>query len=176
MMASLSIEEVDHLKISGFIFDRKLTWSNMIEHMSTRCWQRLGALYRIKDYLGPKDLAIAFKAFVRPVCEYGNVVIMGASPSHLSKPYKTQKQAERLVGSTFPTLHSRRCASAIGLLCKVLDLRCREPLQLFCLAFVATPVSHSYYLQSSSDDCLLLLSPVQHNSLWIYFEEVFWYH
>ena len=42
---------------------------------------------------------------------------------------------------------------------------CRDPLQLFCPAFVATPVSHSYYLRSSSDDHLLLLSPVRHNSL-----------
>jgi len=71
----------------------------------------MGALYHSKDYLGPKGLAIAFKAFVRPVCEYGNVAIIGASPTHLSK---LDKQAERLSGSTFPTLHSRRCASAIG--------------------------------------------------------------
>ena len=36
-MASLSTELVDHLKILGFIVDRQLTWSNMIEHMSSPC-------------------------------------------------------------------------------------------------------------------------------------------
>ena len=49
-MASLPIEEVDRFKILGFTFDRKLTWSNMIEHISTRCGQRMGALHQIKNY------------------------------------------------------------------------------------------------------------------------------
>jgi len=61
-MTSLPIEEINHFKIEGFTFDYKLTWSNMIEHISTRCGQRMGALYRIKDYLGPRGLPIAFKA------------------------------------------------------------------------------------------------------------------
>ena len=51
-MASQPIEEVDHFKILGFTFDRKLTWNNMIEHISTHCGQRIGPLYRIKDYFG----------------------------------------------------------------------------------------------------------------------------
>ena len=100
-MASLPIEEVDHFKILGFTFDRKLTWSNMIEHISTRGRQRMGALYRIKDYLGPRGLAIAFRAFVRPVCEYGNVAFMGAASTHLSKLYIIQQLAERSSESTF---------------------------------------------------------------------------
>ena len=44
-------------------------------------------------------------------------------------------------------LQSHRAASAIGLLCKLLDFRGRGPLQLFCLNFV-NPATHSYSLRS----------------------------
>ena len=36
-MDSLSIKDVDKLKILGFYFDRRLTWSSMIENKSTLC-------------------------------------------------------------------------------------------------------------------------------------------
>ena len=103
----------------------------------------MGALYRIKDYLGPRGLAIAFKAFVRRACEYGNV-FMGAASTHLSKLDGRKRLAERSSESTFPTLCSCCSASAMGLLCKMLASCCWDPLQP---AFVATPVSHSYYLE-----------------------------
>ena len=46
-MASLPIEEVESLKILQFHFDHKLTWSTMIDQLSTRCRQRMGILYRV---------------------------------------------------------------------------------------------------------------------------------
>ena len=99
-MDSLSIEEVDNLKFLGFYFDHRLTWSSMIENMSTYFRQRMGALYRVIDFLGPRGLAVAFKSFVRPVCEYGSVAIMGASTTHLSKLDAIQKMAEKLSSLT----------------------------------------------------------------------------
>ena len=69
------------------------------------------------------------------MCEHGGVAFMGASATHLSKFDKVQKPAERVSGRVFPTLQSRRAASAIRLLCKLLDFRDRGPLQLFCPNF-----------------------------------------
>jgi len=43
------------------------------------------ALYGVKDFMEPRGWAVAFHSFVRPVCEYGSVVIMGASATDLSK-------------------------------------------------------------------------------------------
>ena len=63
--------------------------------------------------------------FVRLVCEYGSVAFMGASATHLSKFDKVQKLTERMSGGVFPALQPRRAASAIGLLCKLLDLHGR---------------------------------------------------
>ena len=163
-MPSLPIKEVESLKILGFYFDKKLTWNTMISQLSTRCRQRMGALFRMREYLGPNGLAVAFRSFVRPVCEYGGVAFMGASATHLSKFDKMQKLAERISGRVFPTLQSRRAASAIGLLCKLLDFCGRGPLQLFCPNFV-NPATHSYSLRSVNTDSLLLSSTIQFNLL-----------
>ena len=54
----------------------------------------------------------------------------------------------------FPPLSSRRKASAIGLLCKLLDGQCRGPLQNFCP--LLTSVTHTYHLRHVTDDPLSL--------------------
>ena len=87
----------------------------MIDQLATRSRQRLGAVYRVRDYLGQRGLVTAFKFFVRPICEYSNVVFMGASATHLDL---VQKMAERLCNTTFPSLTSCHDAGSIGLLCK----------------------------------------------------------
>jgi len=122
-MDSLPIEEVDTLKILGFCFDCELTWSPVINNMSTCRCQRMGALYHFKDFLGRRGLAVAFRLFVRLVCEYGSVAIMGASATHLPNLDSIQKMVEKLSGCKFPSLHSHHKASAVGLLCKLLDFR-----------------------------------------------------
>ena len=59
-MASLPIQEVESLKILGFYFDSNLTWNTMISQLSTRFRQCMGALYRVREYLGPRGLTVAF--------------------------------------------------------------------------------------------------------------------
>ena len=63
-MATLSIDEVDVLKILEIHFDRKLLWSHIIDQLATRCRQRLGALYHIRDYLGQSGIITDFRSFV----------------------------------------------------------------------------------------------------------------
>ena len=50
----------------------------------------MGALYHVSQYLSPKGLAVAFRSFVRPVCEYRSVAFMGTSATHLLKFDKMQ--------------------------------------------------------------------------------------
>ena len=146
-MDTLSIVEVDVLKVLEIYFDRKLTWSYIIDQLATWSRQQLDAVYRVREYLGQSGLTIAFKSFVRPICEYGNIIFMGASATHLHKLDLIQKIAERLCGTTFLSLASRR----IGLLCKLLDLWCRGPLQNFCP--ILTSVTHAYSFRHVMDDC-----------------------
>ena len=92
-MATLPIEEVDVLKILGVYFDCKLKWGCIIDQLTVHCHQQLGALFRVREYLGQNGLIFAYKSFVRPVCEYSNVIFMGASAVHLHKLDMIQKTA-----------------------------------------------------------------------------------
>ena len=96
------------------------------------------------------------------------LLCMGAAASHLSTLNAVQKRAEKLSDCTFPSLHSHHEASAVGLLCKLLDFRGQGPLQQFCPSFATTPLIHSYSLRNLSDDPLLLSSTIKYNSLDLY--------
>ena len=75
-MATLPIDKGDVLKILGICFDRKLTWNYMIDQLTTHCRQQLSALYCIREYLDQSGFTVAYRSFVRPVCEYGGVIFM----------------------------------------------------------------------------------------------------
>ena len=132
----------------------------MIDQLATRSCQQLGAVYCVREYLGQSGLTIAFKSFVRPICECGNIIFMGASATHLHNLDLIQKMVERLCGTTFLSLASCRRASSIGLLCKLLDLQCWG---YFCP--VLTSVTHAYSFHHVMDDCLLLQQLIRYNSL-----------
>ena len=80
----------------GFCFDRRLTWAAMIDKMVSHSRQCLGCLRRILDYLDANTLQLAYKAFIRPIMEYGNVTIMGASVTQLGRLDAVQNTATSL--------------------------------------------------------------------------------
>ena len=121
----------------------------------------MGALYCIREYLGQSGFTVAYRSFVRPVCEYGG--IMGASAVHLHKLDSVQKMAKKLREVTFSSLSAHREASAIGLLCKLLDSQCQGPLQTFCPTLVSITCARS--LRHVIDDPLLLQCSTRYNSL-----------
>ena len=143
-MDTLYIAEVDVLKILGIYFDRKLTWSSMIDQLAAHCHQRSGAVFCARDYLSQSGLAIAFKSFIHSICEYSNIVFMIASVTHLHKLDSIQKLAEKLCGATFSSLSSCRNASFVSLLCKLLDLQYWDPLQSFCPALTSVHYAYSF--------------------------------
>ena len=137
-MNDVLIRDSKVLSILGFHFDSWLTWSYMTDSSVRYCRQRLGCLRRVSEYLGPEGLILAYRAFVRPVAEYGSVLMMGASATQLSKLDHMQHLAEQLCSTQFIPLERRRHAAAIGLLCKLLDGTCREYLQRFCPPFMSS--------------------------------------
>ena len=64
----------------------------------------------------------------------------------------------------FPALQSRHAASAVGNICKLLNLCGCRPLQLFCPNFF-NPATHSYRLRNLTNHLLLVSSTIQFNSL-----------
>ena len=55
-----------------------------------------------------QGLTLAYRAFVHPVTEYGSILMMGASATHLSKLNRMQQFAEKLCSSN---LEASSCCS-----------------------------------------------------------------
>ena len=104
-------------------------------------------------YLGKSGLVIAYKSFVRPVCEYVDVIFMGASALYLRKLDEIQKAAEKL-SDNIVTSSQGQChwyaVQAAGF-----------PLSATTADFLA----HPYLYHTSPPSTLLQRSFVKYNSL-----------
>jgi hypothetical protein len=80
--------------------------------------------------------------------EYGNASYNGAAKTHLARLDAVQDRAEKLTGGiTFQPLGQRRDVACFGLLCKILDGQCVQPLLDMCPEFgldVAALKYHGY--------------------------------
>ena len=167
-MNNVPIEESKVLSILGLHFDSRLTWDYMIDSTVRCCRQRLGCLRRISEYLGTEGLSLAYRAFVRPIAEYGGILLLAAGAIQLSKLDRMQQFAERLCSSSFVPL-SRRChASALGLLCKLLNGTCREHLQMFCPTFLSSESLPRRSQRLNLPQPFLLVDPVTATSLGLF--------
>ena len=115
------IDFVKELKLVGFTFDSKMTMEPMVKKTSKKGRAKIAALFRLRPYLSSDNLELMYKAFVRSAMEYGSLEYMIAAPSNLQKLDRIQATAERLGGFKVESLESRRDASLIGLVFKLLD-------------------------------------------------------
>ena len=102
---------------------------------------------------------------MRPVAEYGSVLMMGVSSSQLSKLDCVQHFAEILCLLQFTPLHSHRNATAIGLICKLLDGNYREQLQKFCLVYLSSTLQLQRSQRLNTPQPFLLASSITATSL-----------
>ena len=123
------MEQVDELKLCGFIFDVKMRWGPMIDVLAKKARCRLGAWRRLRFVLDDKNMETMYIMFVRSVMEYGSVVYMGAADSHLEKLDRIQSSAERIGNFKVESLQSRREAATMSLVLKLLDGKGRGKLQ-----------------------------------------------
>ena len=125
------------MKLVGFIFDRRLSWSTMISNLASKARQQLGALWRLCPVMDSQNRQQMYKAFVRSIMEYGGMEYMAAAKTHLAKLDVVQRSAERICGSVgaFEPLGVRRECSLFGMLCKMLDGEVRGGLNDFIPEF-----------------------------------------
>ena len=115
------VDQVSELKIVGFLFQSGMTWGSMVSKLAKKGRQRMAAFFRMKHSLSSQNLEIMYKAFVRSVMEYGHVSFRGAAVSHLNKLDVIQDRCSKIGGFELESLASRRDASLIGLVLKLLD-------------------------------------------------------
>jgi hypothetical protein len=143
MMEGDVVRRVSEIKLVGFVFDEKLTWTKMISQLASRARSQLGALFRMRPVMNDANLATMYKAFVRSVMEFGNLEYMSAASTHLSRLDAVQHSAQRICNIKFETLGERREAASFGMMCKLLDGEGRGELQLFAPVLLDQPVNRS---------------------------------
>lgn len=93
----IELERVDSDKSLGVTIDRELKFSKHIELITARA---MGVLYTIKRVITSRDRHIIiplYKALVRPILEYGQVVWSPGLQCDIEKVEKIQRRATRLI-------------------------------------------------------------------------------
>jgi hypothetical protein len=121
MFGGVPVKRKPAVKLVGYLFDEKLSWSGMIAGIAQKARMRLGMLSRLRPLLNDRNMETMYTTYIRPILEYGSVQFMGAAETHLAKLDAVQRAAERIGRFKVETLQSRREAAAISLTFKLLD-------------------------------------------------------
>jgi hypothetical protein len=132
-MGGFRVKYVEDMKLVGFVFDKRMSWSKMVSNLASKARSQLGALWRLCPVMDTQNREQMYKAFVRSIMEYGGLELMSGAKTHLAKLDAVQRSAERICGSEgqMDSLEVRRQCSLWGLLCKMLDGRVRGGLKDF---------------------------------------------
>jgi hypothetical protein len=87
------IKEVESHKHLGLTFNNTLTWSDHIDKLVTKAAQCVGLLRRICREVPRECLETLYKAMIRPLLEYGNVIYDGSADSHTKRLENVQRHA-----------------------------------------------------------------------------------
>ncbi|MEW8548206.1 MAG: reverse transcriptase family protein [Candidatus Thiodiazotropha sp.] len=74
IMNQTRIDEVSQHKHLGIVLSDDLSWTNHIETISAKAWQRIGLLRRYKFLLDRASLQKMYVSFIRPLLEYGDII------------------------------------------------------------------------------------------------------
>ncbi|KAI8516322.1 hypothetical protein Bbelb_049030 [Branchiostoma belcheri] len=120
---------VSSAKGLGFILDQGLTFNEQVNAMVTKASRRLHHLRLLtKQGMSVSDLIQVYLALVRPVLEYGHVLLVGCSKQQDQAIEKVQRRALRIISlggrrsvPVLPTLRERRELAAVKLLKNMLN-------------------------------------------------------
>jgi hypothetical protein len=110
-------------KFLGVMFDHRLSWKPHIEYLIAKCKKRMNLMRAVSGYhwgASKKALLHIYRALIRSVIDYGDVVFSSAPNSYLDKLSSIQTEALRLC-----------CGAAKGTAALALQNECGEmPLQM----------------------------------------------
>lgn len=114
------------VKVLGVIFDNKMSFSYHVRNIALRAAQRLGIIRRLSHF-GHNITLNAYRAWIRPLMEYGSPVWGSAPQSYLKLLDKIQERTG--FGMDFADLQHRR---NIGALCvyRRYIVDCRYPISV----------------------------------------------
>ncbi|KAI8499079.1 hypothetical protein Bbelb_235320 [Branchiostoma belcheri] len=120
---------VDAAKGLGFIPDKNLSFNEQVHSMVTKASRRLYYLRLLtKQGMSVSDLTQVYLALIRPVLEYGHVLLVGCSKQQELAIERVQRRALRIISlggrrevPNLPTLRERRELAAVKLLKAMLN-------------------------------------------------------
>ncbi|KAI8504744.1 hypothetical protein Bbelb_178620 [Branchiostoma belcheri] len=107
----------------GFIFDDKLSWREHVKSTVSKASSRLHYLRLLtKQGMSVEDLIQVYLSLIRPVLEYGHVLLVGCSEDLAASMERVQRRALRIISRggrrsvpDLPSLKERREAAAVTL-------------------------------------------------------------
>jgi len=167
-----SIKMENKVKFLGIIFDRTLTWQSHIEYMIEKCKKRLNLMRALTGShwgASKKSLLSIYKALIRSILDYGDVVYSSASRKQLNKLNTIQTEALRICcgahkgtasialqnecGET--PLHLRRLENSIKFGIKIIgsiNHPCKAQYKPHWTDSFQTPLNNSYSLYYRTSD------------------------
>jgi len=114
------LSETLAIRLLGTNVNSKLLWYEHVLGVAKNAAKRLGFLRRCRNYFSPKELAVIYKAYVRPLLEFDSHLWIGAPPTTLNLVERLQKKAFRLIGDVnitnqIDSLEHRRKVGAVTL-------------------------------------------------------------
>lgn len=128
-ISNFHIERSKIISFLGIIFDENLSWKRHIECVESKVSKSIGVLYRGKPYLNFTALRQLYFSFIHSTLSYGNIVWGSVRKSYLSKLFRKQKHAMRLLFNADRFSHSAPLFSQ-G---KVLTVYQINTFQIICL-------------------------------------------
>ena len=94
------IMEVDNHKHLGIVFQSNCSWHEHLNMITSKAWQRINIMRKLKFMLDRKSLQSIYFAFIRPVLEYADVVWDNCTKYEEEELEKNQLEAARIVTGT----------------------------------------------------------------------------
>ena len=96
-MNAVYINEVQHHKHLGVILSNDGTWHEHINFITSKAWQKIYVMRKLKLMLDRDSLNKIYISFVRPTLEYANVVWDNCSQYETNAIERIQIEAARIV-------------------------------------------------------------------------------
>ena len=94
------IEFVNKFKYLGVFLDNNLSYSDHIDHISSKLSKAIGVMYRLAPNVPTSVLSSLYYALIYPHLIYCNICWGSAFQTHLNKIFLLQKKAVRIVSRT----------------------------------------------------------------------------
>ena len=97
ILNNVYINEVTHHKHLGIFFSNDGTWHEHINYITSKAWQRIYIIRKLKFLLDRESLNRAYISFIRPILEYADIVWDNCTQYEIDLIEKIQIEAARVV-------------------------------------------------------------------------------